>query len=132
MTYTLRIPALLAAAGGAAWLAKLSVIAATGGEITATGAVAALYVLGVLLLAFGASVVTLRAARGRGRAAHAAAIVLAPVLFVVSFVVLETIAKAIVGDAGPSWLAEEAGILLTGAVWLGVGVAAFRDARRPA
>lgn len=128
MTDSLRIPALLAAAGGAAWLAKMTVILATDGRVDSEGAAAVFFVLGAVLLAAGASVVTLRLARGRGRAAVTVAILASPLLFFASFMVLESIAKAVVGDAGPAWLSDEAGILLTGLVWLATGAIALRRA----
>lgn len=128
---TLQITAGLAAAGGAAWLTKIAVIAATDGAAagTAEAVAAVLYLLGVALLVVGALAVTLRLARGRGRAALAAAVVAAPILAVASFVVLDGVAQALVGDTDPVWVGEEVGILATGAVWLAVGVAALRAAR---
>lgn len=130
---TLHVTAVIAAAGGAAWLAKMAVITASDGATggTSEAAAAVLYLLGVLLLAAGASAVTLRLARGRGRAATAVAVLASPVVFWASFMLLEAVAKAVVGDTGPSWLKDEAGILLTGAVWLSVGAAAVRAGGRP-
>lgn len=127
MTRTIRILALLAAAGGAAWLAKFAVIVATDGATDDGGAAAAFYMVGVALMAIGAASITLRLARGRATAAVAA--LAGPVLWALSFLVLDPIAQAAVGDAGPGWLQDESAIALTGAVWLAIGLAARR---RPA
>lgn len=58
----------------------------------------------------------------------ALALAVAPVAFFASFAVLESVAKAVVGDAGPSWLHDEAGILATAVAWLVVGLALLREA----
>lgn len=125
---TLHLTATIAAAGGAAWLAKLAVIAASDGATDGTAEILAgiLYLLGIVLLAGGASALTLRLARGGGRLAAGAAVLAAPVLFWLSYVAIEGVAKAAVGDAGPAWFDEEVGILMTGAVWLVVGLAALK------
>lgn len=128
MDRPLRLAATAAIAGGAAWLAKLVVIAATDGEVTDTGLAAVFFIGGVILLIAGAATVSLRIARGRGRVAHVAGYVAAPVVFIASFLLLEPLGKAVVGDAGPAWLGEEAGIGLVGIVWLAVGIASRRRA----
>ena len=129
MTNSIRTFGIIAAAGGAAWVTKFLVIAATGGAETgiADTATAVLYILAVLLMAIGAACVTLRAARGRGKLATVAAFVAAPFLFILSYMLLDAIAKPLVGDAGPSWLGDEAGIVLTGVVWLATGLASTRN-----
>jgi len=125
MTTTSRLStilAALAAAGGAAWLAKLAVVAATDGATSDTGAAAIFYLLGVALLAIGSTAVGLWLAAGRHRAVRVLAVVLSPVLFFVSFMLLDSIAKLLVGDAGPAWLEDEAGIGLTAMFWLLTGL----------
>lgn len=124
------ILALLAATGGAAWLAKLAVIAATDGATTDTGAAAAFYLLGLALLAIGSAAVGLRVAAGRHLAVRIFAVALSPALFFVSFMLLDSIAKLLVGDAGPVWLQDEAGIGLTAAFWLVTGLLLARPASR--
>jgi hypothetical protein len=129
MTKSIRTFGLVAAAGGAAWLTKFAVILATDGaeKGAADTATAFFYITAVLLMSIGASCITLRLARGRGKLATVAAFVAAPFLFIVSYMVLDAIAKPLVGDAGPSWLGDEAGIALTGAVWLVLGLASRRS-----
>ena len=126
MTNSIRTFGLVAAAGGAAWVTKFLVIAATDGAETgaADTATAILYMLAVLLMCIGASCITLRLARGHGKLATVAAFVAAPFLFILSYMLLDAIAKPLVGDAGPNWLDDEAGIVLTGAVWLVLGLSA--------
>lgn len=126
MTRTIRILGFIAAAGGAAWLLKFAVIVATDGRVDDTGAAAVFFVLGAGLMAAGAATLTLRAARGRGTAIVAA--LLAPVLWAISFMVLDPLAQGAVGDAGPSWLQDESAIALTGAVWLVTGLVCARRA----
>ena len=123
MTRTIRILALLAAAGGACWLVKFAVIVATDGaeEGAADLATAVFFIAGVTLMAIGAATVTLRFAGGR--ATTVAAALAAPLLWAVSFLILDPIAQGGVGDAGPSWLQDESAIALTGMVWLAVGLA---------
>lgn len=114
--------AMLAAAGSAAWLAKLAVIVATDGATTDTGAAAVLYLLGVALLAIGSAAVGLRLAARRPLALKIIAVATSPALFLLSYIVLDGIAKTLVGDAGPAWLEDEAGIALTAAFWLATGL----------
>ena len=119
MNRALHLTALAAIAGGAAWLAKITVIVATGGEVTSTGAAAVFYLLGAVLMAIGAATITLRLARG-SRLLQVVAVVAAPLLFFASFTLLDSIVATI---------DDEAGIALTGAVWLAVGLWAVRDSR---
>jgi hypothetical protein len=116
------ILATLAAAGGAAWLAKLAVIVATDGATTDTGAAAAFYLMGIVLLAIGSAAVGSRLAARRHLALKIVALATSPALFFLSYALLDGIAKTLVGDAGPAWLEDEAGITLTAAVWLVTGV----------
>ena len=124
MNRPLHLTALAAAAGGAAWIVKFAVIAAAGGD-PADALTSVLYVGGIVLMAVGAATLTLRLARGRVLTALAA--LLAPFAFFASFVVLDGIAQALAGDVSPVWLGDEVGIVLTGAVWLIIGLWAVRD-----
>ena len=114
----IQISATLAAVGAAAWLAKFAVIVATDGATTDTGAAAAFYLLGVTLMLVGSTWVGVRATARLGTPLFALGVILSPVVLIASFTVLEGIAKGAVGDAGPAWLADEAGIVATGAAWL--------------
>lgn len=130
MTHTSRtMQAVTAAAiaGGAAWLAKFAVIVATDGATDDEGAAAFFYLLGVALMAVGAASVTLRLARGRLTTVLAA--LAAPFAFFASFMLLEAIAKALVGDTGPVWLGDEIGIAVTGAAWFVAGAVMLSSSR---
>jgi hypothetical protein len=52
----------------------------------------------------------------------------APLVFFPSFAVLESVGKAAVGEAGPSRLADEVGILATVVAWLAIGLLLLREA----
>src|SRR6187397_1053924 len=99
--------------GAVFWLAKMSVIVATDGRVDSTGAAAVFYIGGVLLMAIGATAVGLWLTRGRPTWLWVVAMVISFVGFFVSFLVLEGIAKSAFGDAGPSYLSDEIGILVT-------------------
>jgi hypothetical protein len=119
----------LAAAGGAAWIVKFMVILLDDGG-DAGGLTAVLYLLGVALMVVGSAFVGRLAARGRGRVVLVPAVALSPLLVFVSYALLDGLAKGVVGDAGPGWLKDEAGILATGVFWLAAGLLGRRGGRR--
>lgn len=123
------LAAATAAAGGAAWVAKFGVIVVTDGATSgAADAVAAvLYLLGVALMLAGSTWVGVRLAGDRPLPLVVVLAVLSPLLVFVSYALLDAAGNAIAGDAGPDWLADEVGILLTGALWLVVSVARPSD-----
>lgn len=127
----IQISATLAAAGAAAWLVKFTVIVATDGATTDTGAAAAFYLLGVALMLVGSTWVGARVTARLGAPLFAMGVILSPVVLVASFTVLEGIAKGAVGDAGPAWLEDDAGILATGATWFAASLWARRAATAP-
>jgi thiol:disulfide interchange protein len=116
-------------AGAAAWLAKLGVIVATDGAQTDTGAAAALYLAGLVLLALGAAALGLWLTRDRHVTIRIVAALLAPVAFFVSMNVLDSAAKAALDDLGPSYAHDEWGILFSVILWLGIGLAALQRLR---
>ena len=65
--------------------------------------------------------------RIRGGSAWSATIV--PFLVFLSYAVLDSLAGGVVGEAGPGWLEDEAGILATGVFWLGAGLWGRRSSR---
>ena len=117
----IHIAATAAAVGGAAWVTKFAVVAATDGDSSITASV--LYVLGVALMALGAAWVGVRLAGDRHVAIAVVLGLLSPLLFFLSYMLLDGVATTIVGDAGPSWLEDEVGIVLTGAAWLATSLA---------
>ncbi len=125
------IGSIAAALGGLSWLAKVAVIIATDGEVDSEGAAALFFILGAALMALGATAIGVLLAGRRSRSMLAVAVALSPILFVVSFVVLDGITKPLVGDRGPAFWEDEAGILVTGVGWLVIGVGLRKIAHRP-
>jgi hypothetical protein len=128
-----RLSAAVLAAGGLCWVVKFVVIAATDGAVSGMPDTAAsiLYISAVFLMAFGMASLAVAVLSGR----HVAVRVLGAggglVAWWLSYMVIEGIAKAIVGDTDPAWLGEEIGIVATGAVLMTVGLLLARpsDAR---
>jgi hypothetical protein len=130
-TTLLQRSSIVLAAGGLAWLAKMAVIAATDGAEGGTGSAVAsvFYLLGVGLMPVGLAGVAVALAAGRHLVLRVVAGIAGFLSFFVSYVVLEGIAKAIVGDTGPTWLGDEVGILVTGGVLMTAGLLAAQRAQ---
>lgn len=122
--------ALVLAAGGFAWLAKMAVITATDGAVdgAASSTAGVFYLMGVALMAAGLAGVAVALTAGRHVALRVAAGVAGFTSFFVIYVMLESIAQAVAGDAGPSWMADEVGILATGAALMAAGLLIARRA----
>lgn len=103
--------------GAVAWFAKMAVIVATDGRVDSTGAAAVFFIGGILLMATGATAVGLRLTRGRAGWVRSIAIVISLLAFFVSFVVLDSVAKPTLGQLGPRYMSDEAGILVTAIFW---------------
>ncbi len=113
---------------GMAWLSKLAVIVATDGRVAYTGAAGAFFAIGLYLLLIGSTRVGLRLTADKDTGSRIAGVVLSPVVFVVSFMVLQgvvvglwDITQAFAG-LGPDYFREEATILLTAVASLMIGV----------
>ena len=119
------------AAGGLAWLAKMAVIAATdGAEDGAADTITSIFYLsGVLLMAAGLAGIAVALTAGRPLVVRIVAGVVGFISWAVIYALIESIAKAIAGDAGPEWFPEEVGILATGAVLMTVGLLLLRPRR---
>lgn len=117
------IGGIASALGGLSWLAKIAVIVATDGRVDSDGAAAVFFILGAALMAIGATAIGVLLAERWSNVVLAATVALSPIVFVISFVVLDSIAKPLVGDRGPAYFDDEAGILVTGLVWLAIGIA---------
>ena len=88
-----------------------------------------LYLAGVALMLVGSVFVAGLVARERGLLVLVPAMVLSPLLVFLSYAVLDSLAVGVVGEAGPGWLEDEAGILATGVFWLGAGLWGRRRGR---
>ena len=119
-----RLSAAVVAAGGFCWVVKFVVIAATDGAVSgmAASAASALYISAVLLMALGLSSLTVALLSGKHIALRVVGAVAGLVGWALSYMVIEGIAMAIVGDTDPVWLGEEIGIVATGAVLMTVGL----------
>jgi hypothetical protein len=119
-----RLSAAVLAAGGFCWVVKFVVIAATDGAVsgTADSATAVLYMSAVALMALGMASLGVALLAGRHVALRVVGAVGGLVAWAVSYMVIEGIAMAIVGDTDPVWLGEEIGIVATGAVLMTVGL----------
>ena len=116
----IRTASAAAALGGAAWVTKVAVLAATdGGDSIVVGF---LYLSGVLLMLLGSTWVGVRVAGDRPRALVIALAALSPLLVFVSYALIDPVAKAAVGSG---WFEDEAGILVTGLVWLAASLPAW-------
>jgi hypothetical protein len=125
-----RASGFLLVAGGVAWLAKLSVIVATDGRATDTGAAWLFFVTGLVLLPLGAVGAGAGLAARRGVPLRILGGLAGLVVFFFSFAVLGDVLKAAVGDRGPAYAGDEIGILVAALVWLGVGLWILARARQ--
>jgi len=119
-----RLSAAVLAAGGFCWVVKFVVIAATDGAASGMPdtATAILYMSAVALMALGMSSLFVALLSGRHIALRVVGAVGGLVAWAISYMVIEGVAMAIVGDTDPVWLGEEIGIVATGAVLMTVGL----------
>lgn len=122
----IRIGTAFVLAGAATWFAKLGVIIATDGRVVSTGAAAVFYLLGFALLVLGSAALGVWLTRGLPAIVRGAAALVGAVVFFVSMNVVDSGAKAVLGDLGPSYAQDEWGILFSAILWLAVGLAVVR------
>lgn len=116
------ISSLAIVAGAFAWLIKFATIVASDGKETVSGTAALLYDVGLLLLAGGVVGIALRLTRYRPLTTRLAASLLAPPAFFSTFLVLEFLIKPLIPKSWPNYVEDEAGIAVTAAVWLVIGL----------
>lgn len=123
-----RPAAIALAVGGLLWVIKFVVIAATDGADSGfpDTATSILYISAVSLMALGLAGLGVAALIGRHPVIRALGVPAGLVTWVVSYIVIETVAQSVAGDAGPGWLSEEIGIVTTGAVLMTVGLLLVR------
>lgn len=127
----MKIGGIAAALGGLSWLAKIAVIVATDGRLDSDGAAAVFFILGAALMVIGATAIGVLLAGHRSKVMLAVAVALSPILFVVSFVILDSVAKPLATDRGAAYWKDEAGILVTGVAWLAIGIVILKFVHRP-
>lgn len=128
----IEIGSIMAALGGLSWMAKVAVIFATDGKVNDEGAAALFYLLGVALMLIGSTAIGTMLAGRRSLLARVVAVALSPIIFVVSYAILDGLTKPLVGDLGPPYWGDEVGILATGLAWTLLGIGLFARARRSA
>jgi hypothetical protein len=119
-----RLSAAALAGGGFCWVVKFVVIAATDGAVsgwadTTTGI---LYLTAVTLMALGLAGLGVALVAGRHPVLRAVGALGGLVTWWPTYLVVETVAQAVAGDSGPSWMHDEIGIVTTGAVLMTVGL----------
>jgi hypothetical protein len=116
--------ALVLAAGGFCWTTKIAVIAATDGADSGFPDLltAVLWTAGALLMAAGTAAVLVAALHRRHVVLRVLGGLVGPVLWAVTYFAIEGIAQGAAGDAGPSWLHDEVGILCTGVALMTAGL----------
>jgi hypothetical protein len=120
-------------AGGVAWLLKLvaiAVLVVTGSPDIESGAVALFYLAGLGLLFIGSTTLGLWLTMNRQVPLRIAAVVLSPIVFWISFEILDGIADSIVGDQAPAYLQSETAVLVAAVVWLAIGAMVLKSTRR--
>jgi hypothetical protein len=127
----IQVAAATTALGGAAWVTKVAVLAATDGADS--GLIGLLWLVGFFGMTLGASWIGVRLAGDR----HIVVAVLLGVLtallpFMTYDNIVDPLAESVVGDAGPAWFAEEAGILAAGVIWLAASLPAWLGTTSPA
>jgi len=124
-----RLSAAVLAAGGFCWVVKFVVIAATDGAVSGTAELvtAVFYMSAVALMALGMASLGVALLAGRHIVLRVGGAVGGLVAWALSYMVIEGIAMAIVGDTDPVWLGEEIGIVSTGAVLMTVGLLLARS-----
>ncbi|GAB3273781.1 hypothetical protein GCM10027449_11510 [Sinomonas notoginsengisoli] len=116
---SLRIPGVLAALGGFAWVLKTAMMWANGGTEGSSGVVGLLFEIGIVCIAMAGSVrvwFLVPSTKARWR-------ILAVLVFLVGLVLMIDLPILIGWQVlGHVWIAEELGIILTALVALGAGV----------
>ena len=124
-----RLSAAMLAAGGLCWVVKFVVIAATDGAVSGAADTTAgiFYISAVALMAAGLAGLGVALLAGRHVALRVLGGLGGLVAWVLSYMVIEGIAQAVVGDTDPVWLGEEIGIVATGAVLMTLGLMLTRS-----
>jgi hypothetical protein len=121
------------ALGGALWVLKVTLITANhlmDRDVDAFG-VPVLYLAAVTLLAIGATAVGAALMRHYAWWAQLLAGVVAIPVLIFLYQAIDAVLKGLFGDVGPSWLADELGVVATGALCLVGGLLLGRAVGTP-
>ncbi len=111
-------------------LTVIAVMVATGSGDIESGLVAFFYLMGLALLLIGSTALGVRLTMGRAVPLRIAAVVLCPIVFWFSFMILDIISDSIVGGQAPNYVQSETAVLLAALVWLALGVMVRKSTRR--
>ena len=117
----IRIACSLAVVGGVAWILKVALIVENGGSNTDEGSVGLLYVIGLVLLLAGATSIGAIFRQKAPKPTYLASTLASALLLIASYLVLDSLARLILGDAGASYMEDEWGIIMTGVFWILLG-----------
>lgn len=111
-------------------MVKFVVIAATDGATTSAAdtVTAVLYLAAVGLMCLGFAGIGASLLSGRHIALRILGALGGVVAWYVTYLLVEGIAQAVIGDTDPVWLGEEIGIVLTGALLMTIGLLLSRPA----
>jgi hypothetical protein len=128
-----RLSAAVLAAGGFCWVVKFVVIAATDGAVSGMPdtATSVLWITAVSLMTLGMAGLAVAMLSGRHIAVRIVGAVGGLVAWVITYMVIDGIAVAIVGDTDSPWLGDEIGIVATGAILMTVGLLLARPSAAP-
>ena len=120
-----RVSAMILVGGGIAFLLKLIAIPTTGGDDYESGVVALLFFAGMFGMLVGSTTLGSRFAERRPLAVYVLALALSPIVTWFVFILLDGGLKPI-GEAGPDWYVDEAGITAIAVLMIGLGLWTLR------
>ena len=120
-----RVSAMILLAGGIAFVLKLIAIPTTGGDDFESGVVALLFFAGMFGMLVGSTTLGSMFAQDRPLAVYVVALVLSPIVIWFVFILLDGVLKPI-GEAGPDWYVDEAGITAIAVLMIGLGLWSLR------
>ena len=116
-----RIAAMILVAGGIAFFLKLLAIPTTGGDDLESGTIAVLFFAGMIGMLVGSTAIGSRLAENAALPLYIAALVLSPIAIWFVFLLLDGALKPI-GEAGPDWYVDEAGITAIAVLMIAAGL----------
>ena len=124
-----RLAAMILIGGGVGWLLKLIAIPTTGGEDYESPVIALFFFVGLLGMLVGSTALGSRLAEGASLPLYLLALLVSPIAAWVVFMLLDGVLKP-VGEAGPVWYRDEAGITAMALLMIVAGVWVSRYERQ--